>query len=124
MSNIFRMKCLARLYLIFLYLIIFLFWIRYFMIKYPMNKAKVKPRYMIICSIFLGFIWSVLPLIGWSRYSKIQESPYCSIEMNDRSLNVISYNITVFIFVFLLPFGIIFVTSYKIVSLVRFWLQN
>ena len=118
------MKCLVRLYLIFLYLINFLFWIRYFMIKYPMNKAKVKPRYMIVFSIFLGFIWSVLPLIGWSGYSKIQESPYCSIEMNDRSLNVISYNITVFIFVFLLPFGIIFVNSYKTVSLVRTWLQN
>lgn len=88
------------------------------MVRNSGKKTFLRYQFEIAFSIMLGLLWSVFPLIGWSRYST-EGIPHCSIEFNDRSFNVVSYNVTVFIFVFLLPFGVIFITSYKIVSLVR-----
>lgn len=88
------------------------------MVRNVGKKTFLKCQYEIAISIFLGLFWSILPLIGWSRYTT-EGIPHCSIEFSDRSFNVVSYNVTVFIFLFLLPFGIIFITSYKILALVR-----
>ena len=49
-----------------------------------------------------------MPLLGWSHYSFEGVGTSCSIEWQDQSLNVISYNMAVFIFVMVVPFiGII-----------------
>ena len=64
-----------------------------------------------------------MPVIGWSRYSS-DYSSICSIELNDRSLNVVSYNVSAFIFVFLFPLGTILTTSFKILSRVSLFDTN
>ncbi len=43
----------------------------------------------------------------------------CGIEWQDHSLNVLSYNMTVFVFAFFLPLMILVVTNYKIIKRVN-----
>ncbi len=67
----------------------------------------------ITISAVLSLIWTLLPLFGWSFYSLKGGKISCSIEWEEHSFNVISYNITIFIFVFILPAIIIFITNLK-----------
>ena len=67
----------------------------------------------LIC-LFLGIFWSILPVLGWSHYSLEGILVSCSIEWDEKSFAVQSYNITVFIFVYLIPMAIIIVFNYRI----------
>ena len=62
---------------------------------------------------FLKIIIRGAPILGWSYYSLESGLVSCSVEYNEKSLNVISYNIGMFIFVFILPFGITTYTNIK-----------
>ena len=55
---------------------------------------------------------------GWSHYSMDTTLITCSISWQDRSLNVISYNATIFVFVYFLPLSIIAFTNIKLIVLV------
>lgn len=72
---------------------------------------------MILCTL-MGLFWSIAPLIGWSYYSPEGLGISCSVEWQDRSSNVISYNITMFIFVYFLPLLLIAITNLKIAFIV------
>ena len=54
-------------------------------------------------SCILGVIWPIMPLLGWSHYSLEGNLTSCSIEWSEKSFNVISYNITILICVFIIP---------------------
>lgn len=69
-------------------------------------------------SVFLGGIWAIFPVFGWSYYSVEGALTSCSVEWAERSFNVISYNVAIFIFVFILPFGVILVTNLKLLLIV------
>ena len=89
---------------------------RYYVLKDPSNMKKINKKTVytaIIVSLILSLFWSIMPLIGWSKYTLEDALTACSIEWKKRNLNVISYNISIFIFVFLLPFTFIFVTNFK-----------
>ena len=62
-------------------------------------------------SIFVSFIgalaWAMMPLFGWSYYSLEGGLTSCSIEWSEKSFNVISYNITILICVFIIPLIVI-----------------
>ena len=51
----------------------------------------------------LSLIWSVSPFFGWSYYSLEGGLTSCSVEWSDSNWNVYSYNITVWIFAFIIP---------------------
>ena len=89
---------------------------RYYVLKDPSNMKKINKKTVsmaIIVSLILSFFWSIMPLVGWSKYTLEDALTACSIEWKKRNLNVISYNISIFIFVFLFPFTFIFVTNFK-----------
>ena len=67
----------------------------------------------------MSLFWSAVPIFGWSYYSLEDGIVSCSVEYNEKSLNVISYNIGMFIFVFILPFGITIYTNIKSILIVK-----
>ena len=69
----------------------------------------------IVVSLLLGFMWPVFPLLGWSHYSLEGNLTSCSIEWAERSVNVISYNVTIFICVLIIPVTIIVYCDIKLV---------
>lgn len=72
---------------------------------------------ILIC-IFLGLFWSMLPLFGWSHYSLEGLKTSCSIEWNEKVANVLSYNITILIAVFLIPLALMIYFNFKLISMV------
>ena len=93
---------------------------RYYIIKNPLDKINKKTmiNVIIICLLFSLF-WSIAPLLGWSHYSFEASLTGCCVEYKSRSINVVSYNIAMFIFVFCIPFGFIFISNVKLVKIVR-----
>ena len=83
-----------------------------------MRFNKRKAIILIILSILLGVSWSLYPLIGWSHYTLEGGLTSCCIEWSDRSLNVISYNITIFVFILFLPLIVIMCTSVRVIQFV------
>ena len=73
---------------------------------------------LIILSILIGLFWSCVPITGWSYYSLESARTSCSVEWNDRSINVTSYNISMFIFAYLVPLLIILISYSKLFILV------
>ena len=85
------------------------------------STHSMKPKNsfgLIILCVFLSAIWTVFPLFGWSYYSTEGVSMSCGVEWKDHSLNVMSYNITIFVFAFFLPLFILIITNFKIVKIV------
>jgi hypothetical protein len=72
----------------------------------------------IMVSVFLSLVWTTLPLPGWSYYSPEGVNISCGVEWKDHSVNVMSYNVTIFIFAFFLPLLILVVTNFKIIKIV------
>jgi hypothetical protein len=81
-----------------------------------MNSTDIKKAFLI--SITLGLFWSSAPLIGWSNYGLESNLVSCSIELKEKSLNVITYNICAFLFVFIIPFSVIIFTNIKTILIV------
>lgn len=80
---------------------------RYLLIFHGL-KHKYSRR-MILVSFFMGVLWPILPLLGWSRYSLTPTS--CEIDYRRRTLSSISYNIALFTSSFFLPLGIMSFTT-------------
>ena len=78
---------------------------------------KTTLTVVLACSIN-GLFWAILPLFGWSHYSLEGAYTSCSVEWQERSFNVISYNVTIFVLVFLVPVVLILVTSIKLAWIV------
>ncbi len=74
-------------------------------------------RIMIAC-IILSLLWPLLPLFGWSKYSLEGVLINCSVEWQSRSINVISYNITIFILIYFLPSIILIYTNFHLLRAV------
>ena len=72
---------------------------------------------IIICFLF-GFICAAPPLFGWSYFSMEGALTSCSVEWAERSTNVISYNIFIFIVSFFGPLVIISYTNIKLLQIV------
>lgn len=68
--------------------------------------------------LLIGLFWATMPLVGWSHYSLEGAYTSCSVEWRERSLNVTSYNITIFGVVYLVPVLVILVTNIKLISMV------
>jgi len=60
-----------------------------------------------------------MPLVGWNHY--VLEGVYtsCGVEFSFKTLNLLSFNITLFATVFLLPFVLIIVANVKLYKKVK-----
>ena len=65
----------------------------------------------IVLSVAIGLFWSVVPMFGWSYYSLEGALTSCSVEWEDRSFNVVSYNVAIFTGVYFIPFLVIIITG-------------
>lgn len=72
------------------------------------NVLSIMSTFLLIfISIAIGIFWSVMPFFGWSYYSQESSLISCCVEWNSDSFNVVSYNISMFVFVFFLPITVI-----------------
>jgi hypothetical protein len=71
-------------------------------------------RNIFVCLLFT-FLWS-----AWSYFSMEGALTNCTIEWNDRSLNVISYNVISFFLFYLIPLVILVYTNFQLVRTVRY----
>ena len=87
---------------------------RYYTIKNTLTNNRIsnntKLKIIAFC-LFCGLFWAVLPLIGWSRYTLEKSLTTCSLVWDDESIESFSYNVSIFIFVYLIPL-IIMITIY------------
>lgn len=97
-----------------IYLMTAISYIRFIIIRKPIGvkiiKIELTVKLIVIC-LFLSFFWSTVPIFGWSYYPLEDGLLSCSVEYNEKSSNVISYNISMFIFVFIIPLAIITATN-------------
>ena len=99
------------------------FFDRYWVISSPLclKEITVKVTMWSIGACFLlALIWPVLPLFGWSHYTLEGGHTSCAVEWAERSFNVVSYNVTIWICVFLIPLIIITFTNLRLICIVRF----
>ncbi len=74
--------------------------------------------YVIVICLLFSLFWSMAPFLGWSHYSFEASLTGCCVEYKSRNINVISYNIAMFIFVFIIPFGFILESNIKLLFLI------
>jgi hypothetical protein len=87
---------------------------RYKILKHQItenNEINIKP--VVSLSFILSLFWSTAPVIGWSYYSLEDSFVACSVEYNEKSINVITYNVGMFTFVFVVPFTLIIYYNVK-----------
>ena len=103
-----------------LYILIFMFK-RFIIIFKPLSLKSLtfKMSYVVIafCSL-LGLFMASAPLFGWSYYSLEGSLTSCSVEWAERSTNVISYNIFIFVITFCIPVCIIVPANLMLLSIV------
>ena len=66
----------------------------------------------------MGLICAGAPLLGWSYYSMEGALTSCSVEWADRSINVVSYNMFIFVVSYLIPLIIIATTNISLLFIV------
>jgi hypothetical protein len=98
---------------------------RFYVIYNPFNPKnnsfKMNIIIITIC-LFIGFIWSIFPVIGWSYYTLEGSLTSCGIEWRKQSFNLNSFKIAIFVFVYLLPLLIIILSSIKLLIMVNFYI--
>ncbi len=63
-------------------------------------------------SMFLSLFWATLPILGiWSYYELSKNSFICMINSTNKNWNVLSYNLAIILFVFVVPFTTIAYTN-------------
>ena len=99
---------------------------RYKIIKSSLQKNLNMNQvvFSILGSVFLGIFWALLPIFGWSHYSLEGALTSCSVEWNEKSFNVLSYNVTILITVFIIPVSIILITNTKLIFMVKKTLEE
>jgi hypothetical protein len=89
---------------------------RNFSITNPTKKMKTKKiMNIIILCLALSLFWTLCPLFGWSTYSLEDSLTGCCVEYKSRNIYVLSYNISMYIFVFTIPFGYILAIIIKLI---------
>ena len=83
----------------------------------PNNYKKVYASIGVCFGV--GLFCAAAPFFGWSYYSLEGALTSCSVEWSDRSFNVVSYNIFIFFFTFVIPLCVISFSNYGIYYLVN-----
>ena len=65
-----------------------------------------------------ALVFTIFPLFGWSHYSLESSLVQCSVEWAEKSFNVISYNMVMFFFAFLVPLSLIIYCNLRLILMV------
>ncbi|CAF0886581.1 unnamed protein product [Brachionus calyciflorus] len=95
---------------------------RFYIIYKPMSIKSINQKLSLIiisACVFFGVLWALFPVFGWSHYSLEGAMTSCSVEWNERSFNVVSYNIAIFAFVYFLPLIAIAYSNLRLIFMIR-----
>ena len=98
-------------------------YVRYDILKRNLNEKSIDKKIILkttIVSIVYSLFWCVAPLFGWSHYALEDGLVSCTVEYNEKSWNVISYNLGMLLFVFVLPFGVTIISNIKSLLIVKY----
>ncbi|CAF1481739.1 unnamed protein product [Adineta ricciae] len=87
---------------------------RCYIIVRPLNAKKVTVGKSIIAScvvVFISFLWTMMPLLGWNEYTMEVGRTSCCISWYDRRPSYISFTIVIFIFIYCVPLLILIGTN-------------
>lgn len=105
-----------------IYLMMAISFERFFIIYKPLEIKSMTHQAMIIVIILClvgGLFWAVIPFSGWSYYTLETALTSCTVEWASRAVTVLTYNVAIFIFVFLIPLAVILGSNLKLVLIVR-----
>lgn len=95
---------------------------RYVVLKNPAFIKKLNFglyfKVISIC-ILLSLLWATFPLFGWSYYTLEGALTSCSVEWADRSWNVFTYNVTIWVFGFIVPLSAILYCNIMTIKLIK-----
>ena len=74
----------------------------------------------VVGSITIGLFWAIVPMFGWSYYSLEGAFTSCGVEWEDRSFNVVTYNIAIFAGVYFIPLVVLLFTGILLILKVNF----
>lgn len=87
------------------------------------NSTNLRNVFLTIASCgLLGLIWASMPVFGWSYYSLDGIGTGCALPWSEKNLNVLSFNVTIFITVFLIPLVLIIFINYKLIRIVSLFI--
>lgn len=72
----------------------------------------------ILFSVFLGLFWPTAPIFGWSNYELESSKTVCIVASKNSNLSILSYNISMFVFVYFIPLFIILYTNISLTKTV------
>lgn len=67
----------------------------------------------------LAVFWSTAPLFGWSNYTLEKNLTSCSVDWVERSWNVMSYNVSLFVLGFIFPMAVVIYCNTKIILMIK-----
>ena len=71
------------------------------------RRGCVFRHYVLPCWMY-GLLWGLMPFLGWSYYGKETKHGYrCSMNLREKTINVTSYNVGLFVGAFVLPIAIV-----------------
>jgi len=94
---------------------------RFYIMYRPLNIRNISYKlayFIILACCGFGLFWAIMPLLGWSYYTMEDGLVSCALEFKGNSMNVRSFIILIFIFVYLIPFGTIILSSLYIIKVV------
>ena len=95
---------------------------RLYVLWRPMCAGKITRSTVmltiIVCSS-ISLFWCVMPLFGWSHYSLEKAKTSCAVEWNERSFSVMSYNVCIFVFVYILPLVFLITANLSIAMTIK-----
>ncbi|XP_076074684.1 visual pigment-like receptor peropsin isoform X2 [Mytilus galloprovincialis] len=100
---------------------------RYIIIAKPLQASKINHRVVgisVFLCYFFGFVWSFLPLVGWSEYVFEGAGTACGISYDYNSASAFSYNIAIFINCYWIPIFIMIYCYYYVFMTIRSMARN
>ncbi len=90
-------------------------------INHKEAEKNCRKKILSVIAVGLSTFWSVTPIFGWNRYTLEIDHISCSLNWSERSLNVISYNISSFVAIYLIPLILIVWTNYETFRIVSIY---
>jgi hypothetical protein len=96
---------------------------RYFLVIKQINITMVTYTPVgisLLCCFFFGLFWSLIPFSGWTRYDYESIRTSCTVAYDSTDDKVLSYNIAIFVFCFMLPVSTMVYCYYHILLKVSY----